>query len=88
MGQVVLAQIFNRIDLRKKTEDGSLGIPTHEPLGEERQDLHYFLLRDNAFVLMPWMVKPYIRRQLTRKTEYPNTGFPEAGEWWKTPLES
>ena len=57
------AQIFNCSKLRKKIEDGTLGLPSHEPLGEGGPELHYFLLGDNAFALMPWLVKPYSRRQ-------------------------
>ena len=34
--------------------------------------LHYFLLRDNAFALMPWLVKPYSRHQLTREERISN----------------
>ena len=30
------------------------GLPPPEPLGP---DLHYFLLGDDAFALMPWLVK-------------------------------
>ena len=30
-------------------------------------DLHYFLLGDDTFAVMPWLVKPYSRRQLTRE---------------------
>ena len=35
-------------------------------------DLHYFLLGDDAFGLMPWLVKPYSRRQLTREERIAN----------------
>ena len=58
------AQIFYRSNLR---ENGTLGLPPPEPLGEGGPNLHYFLLVDNTFVLMAWMVKSYSRRQLTRK---------------------
>ena len=61
------AQIFNRSLLREKIEDGSLGLPAPEPLGEGGPDLYYFLLGDDAFALMPWMVKPNSQRQLTRE---------------------
>ena len=50
------AQIFDRSSLREKIEDGRLGLPVPEPLGERRPDLHYFLLADDSFALMPWMV--------------------------------
>ena len=52
------AQIFNRSDLREKIGDASSGHLALEPLGEGGRDLNYFLLGDNAFALMPWMVKP------------------------------
>ena len=35
-------------------------------------NLHYFLLGDDAFALMQWMVKPYIRRQFTREERIAN----------------
>ena len=34
---------------------------------EGRSNLHYFLLGDDAFALIPWLVKPFSRRQLTRE---------------------
>ena len=66
------AQIFNRSDLREKIKDGTLGLPPSEPMGEGGPDLHYFLLGDDAFALMPLMVKPYRRRQLTREERIAN----------------
>ena len=43
-----------------------------EPLGEGRPDLDYFLLGYDAFALMPWLVKPYSRRQLKREGRIAN----------------
>ena len=51
------AQIFNRSKLREKIKDGTLGLLPPEPLGEGEPDLQYFLLGDDTFALMPWMVK-------------------------------
>ena len=45
-------------------KDGSLGFLAPEPLGEQGPDLHYFFLGDDAFDFMPWIVKPYSRRQV------------------------
>ena len=59
------AQIFNCSKLERRIENGTLGLPPHEPLGPGGPDLNYFLLGDNAFALMPCLVKPYSRRQLT-----------------------
>ena len=61
-GSSLDAQIFNCSKLREKIEDGTLGLPPPETLGEGGSDLHYFLLGDVAFALMPWLVKPYSRR--------------------------
>ena len=55
------AQIFNGSKLRRRIENGRLGLPPPKPLGPGRPDLHYFLLGDDAFALMPWLVKPYSR---------------------------
>ena len=41
-------------------------------MGEGGPDLHYALLGDDNFALMPWMVKPYSRRQLTREERIAN----------------
>ena len=58
------AQICNRSDLGQKTEDSTLELPAAEPLREGGLD---FLLGDDVFAFMPWMVKPYSRRQFTRE---------------------
>ena len=52
------AQILNHSNSRKKIEDGTPG---------GAPDLHYFLLGDDVFALMPWLAKPYSRRQITKE---------------------
>ena len=66
------AQIFNCSKLKGRIENGTLGLPPPEPLGPGGPDLHYFLLGDDAFALMPWLVKPYSRHQLTREERIAN----------------
>ena len=66
------AQIFNRSKLKRRIENGTLGIPPPEPLGPGGPDMHYFLLGDDAFALMPWLMKPYSRCQLTREERIAN----------------
>ena len=58
------AQIFNRSKLKRRIENGTLGLGG--------PNLHYFLLGDDTFALMPWLVKPYSRRQLTREERIAN----------------
>ena len=65
------AQNLNRSDLRE-TKDDSLGLPPPEPLGEGGPDLHDFFLCDDAFALIPWNLKPFSRRQLTREERIVN----------------
>ena len=55
------AQIFNSSKLKRRIENGRLGLPPPAPLGPGGPDLHYFLLGDDAFALMPWLIKPYSR---------------------------
>ena len=67
------AQIFNHSKLKRRIKNGTLGLPPPEPLGPGGgPNLHYFLLGDDAFALMPWLVKPYSRRQLTREERIAN----------------
>ena len=66
------AQIFNHSKLKRRIENGTLGLPPPEPLGPGGPDLHYFLLGDDVFALMPWLVKPYSRRHLTREERIAN----------------
>ena len=64
------AQIFNGSKLRRKID--TLGLPPPEPLGPGGPNLHYFLLGDDAFALMSWLVKPYSRRQLIMEERISN----------------
>ena len=66
------AQIFNGSKLKRRIENGTLGLPPSEPLGPGGPDLHYFMLGDDAFALMPWLFKPHSRRQLTREERIAN----------------
>ena len=65
------AQIFNPSKLKRRIENGTLGLPPPEPCGPGGPNVHY-LLGDDAFDLMPWLVKPYSRRQLTREERVAN----------------
>ena len=68
-------QIFNRRKMKRRIENETLGLPPPEPLGPGGPDLHYILLGDDAFALMPWLVKPYSRQQLTREERIANYGI-------------
>ena len=66
------AQIFNRSKVKRRIENGRLGLPPLESLGPWGPDVHYFLLADGDFAIIPWLVKPYSRRQLTREERIAN----------------
>ena len=65
------AQIFNRSKLKRRIENGTLGLPPPDPLGPGGQIYTTSCLGDDAFALMPWLVKPY-SRQLTREEKITN----------------
>ena len=73
------AQIFNRSKLKRRIENGTLGIPPPESLAPGGPDLHYFLLRDDAFVVMPWLMKPCSRYQLSREERIANYRISRGG---------
>ena len=66
------AQIFNHSKLKRRIENGTLGLPPPKPLGPGGQIYTTSLLGDDAFALLPWLVKPYSRRQLTREERIAN----------------
>ena len=78
---------FQHRPFEGKDRGGSLELPPPEPQREEGSDLHYFLLGDKVFALMPWMAKPYSRRQLTREEKIAIYRI-SRDRWLKTPLES
>ena len=47
------AQIFNHSKLKGRIENRTLGLPPLEPLGPGGPGLHYFLLGDDSFGLIP-----------------------------------
>ena len=54
-------QIFKHLDLRHKIEDGTIGFPESESLVYDGPKVNYFILRDDAFPLKLWLMKPYSR---------------------------
>ena len=66
------AQIFNHSKLKRRIENGTLGLPPPEPLGTWGAKSTLLPAGDYTFVLMPWLVKPYSRCQLTREKRIAN----------------
>ena len=59
------AQLFT--NLRHKIEDGSMGFPDSESLGIGGSKVNVFILRDDAFPLKLWLVRPYSSRSMELK---------------------
>ena len=65
-------QIFNTRHLKRKIDDGSIGLPDPGPITQGGRDVPYFILADDAFALKTWLMKPYGRRMLTREERIAN----------------
>ena len=67
------AQTFNHSKFKKKDQGWHLmASATITPGGGPY--LYYFLLNDDTFALIPWHVKPYNRKQLTREERIAEAG--------------
>ena len=50
------AETLKNNKLEEKIEDGTLGLLVPRLLEERGPNLHFILLGDNTFILMPWFV--------------------------------
>ena len=53
------AHIFKHTKLSHKIEDGSISFPDSESLGIGGPKVNFFILRDDAFPLRLWLLRPY-----------------------------
>ena len=51
--------VFNQSRLKTALENDELGFRELEPLPADERDMWYFIIRDNAFPLQTWMMKPF-----------------------------
>ena len=61
------AQIFNDSELKECLEDGTIGFPDSDPMPNDSQNMPYFILGDDAFVLRTYLIKPYSQHGLTHE---------------------
>ena len=61
------AGIFSATALRTALEDNLVGLPQPEPLPNDNTPIPYFLVGDDAFTLRPWLMKPYLQRNLSNQ---------------------
>ena len=59
------AQIFSACQLKRKTDDGSIGFPGAAPITQGGKDVPYFMLADDELALKIWLMEPYGRRMFT-----------------------
>ena len=61
------SQIFKQTDLRQKIEDGNIGFPDSESRGIDGPKVNCFLLGDDTFPLMLWLIRPYSSHSMDLK---------------------
>ena len=57
-------QIVSQLQLRAGIIDGTIISPAAEPLPADDRPMPYFLIRDDAFSLRTWLMKPFSGRML------------------------
>ena len=55
---------FNQSRLKTALENDNLGFPEPDPLPADDCDILYFLIRDDAFPLRKWLMKPFSHHNL------------------------
>ena len=61
------AEIFKHTNLRHKIEDGSIGFPDSDSLGIGGPKVNFFLLENDAFPHMLWLMRPYSSHSMDLK---------------------
>ena len=60
-------QLFNSSPLKEGLDEGDLDIPPPDNLPNDNVPFPYFILRDDAFALREYMMKPFSQRNLTKE---------------------
>ena len=61
------AQIFSRSELKRKIENGTMGLPQAEELPHDDQQTPYYILADDAFAVRTWLMKPFSGPRLNKE---------------------
>ena len=64
-GRISDGGIWNKSQLLKKLEEGSIGVPEDKPLPFGKERVPHVLVGDDAFALRPFVMKPYPHRNLS-----------------------
>lgn len=73
-GRVSDGGVWNKTQLLKKLEEGSIGVPDDKPHPYDQETVLHVLLGDDVFALRPFVMKPYPQRDLTLKKRIYNYG--------------
>ena len=66
-GHMSDARLFNASEQKECLEDNSIGFPLADQLPNDDRPTSYYILRDDAFGLRTYLMKPYAQRQLTKE---------------------
>uniref|UniRef100_UPI00358E87A6 putative nuclease HARBI1 n=1 Tax=Myxine glutinosa TaxID=7769 RepID=UPI00358E87A6 len=61
------AGLFIETSLRRALDQGNTGIPEPEPLPKDDMPMPYAIVGDDAFPLQPWLMKPYVLKEMRHK---------------------
>ena len=66
-GSASAARLFNSCRLKEDIDSGAINFPEPEPLPHDDENIPYFLVGDDAFALRTSMMKPFLKRHLSRE---------------------
>ena len=58
------AQIFNKCQLKQSVVDGTVDFPDADLLSGDDRDMPYFIVADDTFTLMTWLIRRFSGRNL------------------------
>ena len=74
------AAIFSYSELEEVTEPGAIHFPAADPLLHDDRPMSYYIIGDDTFPLMAWLIKPFSRRNLPYAEPCLIKSYPGVGE--------
>ena len=74
------AAIFSHSELTEVIEPGAIRFPAADPLLHDDRPMLYYIIGDDTFPLMAWLMKPFLRRNLPYAEPFLTKGYPGVDE--------